>query len=114
MKIDCSKTENYLKEKARMTNNCKIGCSNCPFCCSNNGYNLGCSSFENTHIKEAIEIVQKWSDEHLKKTWADKLAEMLPNMSQYAKGVIMFNLSPFEIFGTKAKEQVWNDCCEEE
>lgn len=27
--IDCGKTENYLKEKARMTNNC-INCVNCP------------------------------------------------------------------------------------
>ena len=41
MKIGCSKTENYFKEKARMTkgdkNGCYIGCINCPLAECNNG-----------------------------------------------------------------------------
>ena len=64
MKIDCSKTENYLKERGRMTKNCVICCSDCPLSGENNGKNLGCGKFENRYPEEVIGIVQAWSDEH--------------------------------------------------
>lgn len=68
-KIDCSITENYLKEKARMTkpgygDSCNIDCRNCPLSDYNNLANIGCSKFEKFYPKEAISIIQKWSDEH--------------------------------------------------
>lgn len=74
--IDCSKTENYLIEKLRMTKRaksgiCKIKCSDCPLCSKNNGISeyISCISFEMYHPEKAIEIVQRWSDEHPQRTY---------------------------------------------
>lgn len=71
--IDCSKTENYFAEKRRMTKRaknvlCKLGCSNCPLCSINNNKGQSCTAFEMLYPEKAIEIVQKWSDEHPPKT----------------------------------------------
>lgn len=72
--IDCSKTENYFAEKRRMTKRaknglCKLGCSNCPLCSINNNKGQSCTAFEMLYPEKAIEIVQKWSDEHPQKTY---------------------------------------------
>mgnify|MGYP001139286985 FL=1 len=74
--IDCSKTENYLIEKLRMTKRakseiCKIKCSDCPLCSKNNGISeyISCISFEMYHPEKAIEIVQRWSDAHPQRTY---------------------------------------------
>lgn len=81
--IDCSKTENYFAEKVRMTKRaenglCKLGCSNCPLCSENNNKGLSCTGFEMLYPEKAIEIVQRWSDEHPKRTY---LSEFLKNYS---------------------------------
>lgn len=82
--IDCSKAENYFNEKARMTKRtknglCKIKCSNCPLCSNNNGEGLSCPTFEMYYPEKAIEVVQKWSDEHPQKTYLTELLENYPN-----------------------------------
>ena len=71
MKVDCGYTENYFKEKNRMTKNCEIGCNHCLIGSHNNGFDLLCVEFENTYPDKAIEIVQKWSDEHQVETRAE-------------------------------------------
>lgn len=68
MKIDCGYTENYLREKNRMTESCEINCENCPISSDNNKTCLPCEEFENTYPNKAIEIVQWWSDEHQPET----------------------------------------------
>lgn len=78
---DCSKTMNYFIEKLRMTKQpkdgvCKLDCSDCPLSSSNNGTGISCSHFETGYPEKAIEIVQKWSDEHPQKTY---LSEFLKN-----------------------------------
>lgn len=82
--IDCSKTENYFNEKLRMTKRtknglCKIKCSNCPLCSNNNGEGLSCPTLEMYYPEKAIEIVQKWSDEHPQKTYLTELLKNYPN-----------------------------------
>lgn len=84
--IDCTKTTNYFTEKLRMTKRtknglCKIKCSNCPLCNNNNGTSEGllCTDFETLYPKKAIEVVQKWSDEHPQKTYLTELLENYPN-----------------------------------
>lgn len=84
--IDCSKTENYLAEKRRMTKRtrkglCKIDCFVCPLCSENNGTSglVSCTTFEMLNPEKAIEIVQKWSDEHPQKTYLTELLEKYPN-----------------------------------
>lgn len=83
--MDCSKTENYFKEKARMTGiakngvNCDIECSKCPLCSDNNSLGVDCVSFELLCNQEAIKIVQKWSDEHSRKTVLQDFLEKYPD-----------------------------------
>lgn len=81
--VDCSKTENYFAEKLRMTKRtreegCKIKCSECPLSCQNNGTSefTSCITFEMLYPEKAIEIVQRWSDEHPQRTY---LSEFLKN-----------------------------------
>ena len=82
--IDCSKTENYFAEKRRMTKRaknglCKLGCSNCPLCSINNNKGQSCTAFEMLYPEKAIEIVQKWSDEHPPKTFLTEFLKNYPN-----------------------------------
>ncbi len=78
---DCCKTVDFIKEQVRMCNsysNCRDGC---PFARKHNGHRARCGSFVNTHTDEAIQILQKWSDEHPEqkpKTYADVFFEKFP------------------------------------
>lgn len=83
--IDCSKTENYFAEKVRMMKRaknglCKLGCSNCPLCSINNNKGQSCTAFEMLYPEKAIEIVQRWSDEHPQKTFLTELLKNYPNI----------------------------------
>lgn len=82
--IDCSKTENYLNEKLRITKIakngvCKTKCSDCPLCIDNNGEGLSCTSFEMLYPEKAIEIIQQWSNTHPPKTYLTELLKIFPN-----------------------------------
>lgn len=83
--IDCSKTENFLAEKARMTKTnklgfCGIGCRKCPLHIGDNGTMFTCTSLEKLYPKDAITIVQRWSDEHPQRTYLAELLEKYPNV----------------------------------
>ena len=82
--IDCTKTTNYFNEKLKMTKRtknglCEIKCSNCPLCSNSNGEGLSCPDFEMFYPENAIEIVQKWSDEHPPKTYLSEFLKNYPN-----------------------------------
>lgn len=84
--IDCSITENYFAEKRRMTKRrkggiCKLDCKKCPLYGTNNGTseNLSCVSLEMRYPEKAIEIVQKWSNEHQQKTYLSEFLKNYPN-----------------------------------
>lgn len=82
--IDCAKTENYFAEKRRMTKRaknglCKLGCSNCPLCSINNNKGQSCTAFEMLYPEKAIEIVQRWSDEHPQRTYLSEFLKHYPN-----------------------------------
>ena len=81
-KIDCSVTMNYLREHTRM---CKyhitrVKCHECPMGSSHNGTNYNCECLLFECPQKAVEIVQKWSDEHLVKTRLDDLLEKYPKV----------------------------------
>lgn len=84
--IDCSKTENYLSERLRMTKRsknkgCDIKCSECPLSYTNNGASefISCTTFEMHYPLQAISIVQRWSDEHPKRTYLSEFLKNYPN-----------------------------------
>lgn len=63
--IDCSRTENYFAEKARMARAteseyriCKIDCKKCPLYPTNNGTSekLSCISFEKNILKRQLQL----------------------------------------------------------
>lgn len=91
--IDCTKIANYFAEKRRMTKRtknglCKIKCSNCPLCSNNNGEGLSCPTFEMYYPEKAIEIVQKWSDEHPQRTYLSEFLKNYPNARLRTDGTL--------------------------
>lgn len=84
MKIDCSKTIDFIKEKKRMCKN-EI-CLTCPLSKSNNEKNLHCRTFMAEYPEKIVEIMQKWSDEHPQKTYKDDFFEKFPNSEKEGNG----------------------------
>ena len=79
MKVDCGYTENYFKEKKRMTKNCQINCRDCQLGSDNNKTILFCKGLENICPDKAIEIVHKWRDEHPVETRMEHFLKVFPN-----------------------------------
>lgn len=77
--IDCSITENYLKERARATAMCGTTCCDCPLSNKKTQTLDGCIVFQADHPKKAIAVVQKWSDEHPQRTYLSDFLEKYPN-----------------------------------
>lgn len=75
--IDCSKTENFIREKERI---CQyytdMGCTFCVL--DRNIEGLSCSDFIVQQPKKAIEIVQKWSNEQPQRTFLTDFIEKHP------------------------------------
>lgn len=101
--IDCSKTENYFAEKARMTKRtsggtCKINCSDCPLSYKNNGVPgyVSCVNFEICYPQQAISIVQQWSDEHQQKTFVTEFLKHYPNIQLNNHGIPKW-ICPFNL-----------------
>lgn len=120
--IDCSRTENYFKEKARMTKRtknglCKIKCSNCPLCSNNNGEGLSCPTFEMYYPEKAVKTVQRWSDEHPPKTYLSEFLKKYPNAllndNGLPKGVCLYNLGLADCKEYPNCVDCWNQPIEE-
>lgn len=120
--IDCNITKNYFNEKQRMTKRrkiygnaymCKIDCADCPLNSLNNGTNdmTSCSDFEALYPEKAIEVVQKWSDEHPQKTYLTELLKNYPNAKLGENGVPM-NMCP-SILGLQDLENCGEISCVE-
>ncbi len=100
------KAVDYLKAKARMTNNCKIDCDECPIDFDNNGVKKNCVKFESEHTEQAVEIISKWAKENPVKTYLNVLLEKLPNAKLNKKGLPLF--CPKYVFPIENK--CINDC----
>lgn len=62
-RVDCSKVVNFFKERDRMCST--YTCENCPLAYGNNGKHKNCIDLIENCTEYAVEILQKWSDEHL-------------------------------------------------
>lgn len=122
--IDCTKTENYFIEKRRMTKRtanglCKLGCSNCPLYSRSNNKGLTCTDFEAFYPEKAIKIVQKWSDEHPRKTYLSEFLKNYPNAWLNEKGIpkrmcpSMLGLKDLEDCGERNCVECWNQPVED-
>lgn len=88
MRIDCSKTINFVREFKRMCDfeaNAEKACHNCSF---GSKY---CSEFGTVDLysvtPESVELVQKWSDEHPQETMAERFFKMFPNARKTKTGL---------------------------
>lgn len=89
---DCSKTVEFLREWKWM---CEAY-EECEFCPLNDVTDSSLCDVENIP-DEAIDIVQKWSDEHPVMTWLDMLKKSFPNADDVA---MVSKTCPGWIFGT--------------
>lgn len=111
--IDCSKTENYFAEKRRMSKTtksgtCKVVCGKCPLSSDNNGVGECCTDFEMLYPKEAIEIVQRWSDEHPPKTYLSEFLKHYPNAMLNDDGIPEL-FCPYHL-GLMSKDNCKKEC----
>lgn len=83
--MDCRETENYLKEKRRMCETKKY-CDECPFYDVEGMDCFNSSATKPINAKEAIATVQKWSDEHPRKTYAQDFFEKFPKAQSKLDG----------------------------
>lgn len=77
----------FLKEKHRMTKQCNISCKDCPLASENNGLNVSCTLLEVECTEKAVEIVNKWSEEHPQKTYLQDFIEKFPRYELSKKGI---------------------------
>ena len=117
--IDCTKTENYLAEKQRMTKKhklnhggyaCKLNCADCPLSHLNNGSTIFCSDFETIYPERAVAIVQKWSDEHSQKTFVTEFLKNYPHAVVNGDG-IPDSVCPYDL-GLTNKHDCRKTCIE--
>ena len=117
--IDCTKTENYLAEKQRMTKKhkpnagayiCELDCLDCPLSHSNNGIGEPCFGLETLYPEKVIAIVQKWSDEHPQKTYLSEFLKNYPNAPLADNGTP--DICPEKLGLTDIKKPCFGDCVE--
>lgn len=116
----------YFEEKARMTEGCSMACAKCLLANYNNGDECSCILYEQEHPKQAIAIVQKWAQEHPRKTLLqdllgkypnveleyNKFPEICPHSLGYATNEKCF-LDTDERFCSEECEECWNRPLEE-
>lgn len=108
--IDCNITKNYFNEKQRMTKKrkiyagmymCELDCSDCPLSSLNNDATdkMTCGEFEALCPEQAIEAVQRWSDEHPPKTFLTEFLKNYPNAQLRMDGTPKGTLGEFSKMG---------------
>ena len=124
--MDCSNTKMYLKEFNRMCKSCKR-CIRCPIGCAAEKVHLSsCMDYIKDYIDEAVEIVQKWSNEHQPETdWTKVPVDTPVLVSHYGRNNLVKRYfaayipgykAPFICFGDGATSEnasgiiEWHDC----
>lgn len=81
----------YLKTLDRM---CHCECLKCEFGKARSGFET-CPVWQRTHPEEAVEIAEKWANEHPAKTRQSEFLKLFPNVGTDDGGVI--DLLPCEL-----------------
>ena len=85
----------YFEEKRRMLNSLGrtkwgcygVECSNCPLYFNNSGIEVNCGELEMSYPERAIEIIEKWSQEHPQKTFLSDFLEKYPKANLNNDGI---------------------------
>lgn len=62
----------------------------CPLLVAARKVGKGCYGYTKSHPAEAVEIVERWTKEHPKKTRQSKFLKVFPRVSMTADGIIAF------------------------
>ena len=84
----------YFEEKRRMLDSLgrtkqrcdNVNCLDCPLYFKNNGIELYCGELEILYPERAIDIIEKWSQEHPRKTFLSDFLEKYPNAKLLKNG----------------------------
>ncbi|CAK7076045.1 MAG: hypothetical protein EUB_03908 [Eubacterium sp.] len=96
----------YLKQKKRMTKDCKTGCDNCPSTYTKTGQT--CINFQYDHPEKAVAIVEEWAKEHPAKTYKSVFLEKFPDAMLSEHGEVDFCVQ--YVFGKKVKPKACGNC----
>ena len=118
--MDCNKTIDFMKELNRMCDELKARCIDCPIeyteMCEKTVYGYVTDDFTPERLQEIIEKIQKWSNEHPQKTYADDFFEKFPNAERIADRIpIICRRSIYGGECDKGKQcpDCWNEPMEE-
>lgn len=106
--IDCSNYINFQKEKQRLTENCSIGCYNCPLCGAKNGEGVNCTTLMEAYPEVAVKILQKWSEENPATTYQDIFKKSFPFHQINGDGSPRCCVN--DVFGPVVKCSNFNSC----
>ena len=122
--MDCSKTINFFPELKRLCDSrteCEAGADNkeqCPM----HGFCRQSLMMRAEDIIKAVENLQKWSDEHPKKTYAQDFFEKFPKAQSDSNGTpsvcrkTIYGEAPTKVEkcdGMEACKNCWNEPMEE-
>ena len=107
----------YFEEKRRMldslgrtTGECGgVRCSDCPFSHKNIGGELYCEELEILYPEQAVAIVEKWSDEHPRKTMLEGFLEKYPKAMLREDGM-PYGICPYMLGYGEARECIYLSC----
>ena len=113
----------YLKLKGKMTLNCQTDCRICKLSRYNNGIDKSCRIFETRNADKAVEIVEKWAEEHPAKTRMSDFLEKFPKAEVLKYGYDKYiDICPIYIDTTRicpngecknCKLEYWNEEAED-
>lgn len=106
-RIDCSDTVNFITEIDRMCHNTICG-DDCPVHMQARKDGASCGYYLSKHPEYAVDIVQKWSDEHPQKTRLEDLLEKYPNVPRSGDGTPHFSPSMLGYCRDCPECQNWN------
>lgn len=103
----------FLKEDERMCHTI-ADCATCPLSENNNKIRQCCSIFKQEHPKEYVEIVEKWSKKHPRKTLLDDFKEKYPNANWNINDCPRF--CPYDVYTFRFKPKCKLNCkkCKED
>lgn len=104
----------YFEEKKRMLDSLGrtkggcygVACSNCLLCSESNGIEVNCGELEMSYPERAIEIIEKWSEEHPRKTLLQDFLE------KYPKARLRDNGTPKDVCPYSLGYEEHKGCCD--
>ena len=100
----------FLKTISRMCSSYGLQCSDCPIGIESEKECLDCYSFIKFHIEDAVEIVEKWMEEHPAKTRKSALLEIFPTVILSEDGIPI--ICPHDM-GQIGCHTTCEECCKE-